>query len=77
MIDEEVNRLSGRGIGVGVVGERRREECDAVREGAGGDKCRSTAGAQEGAEVSGFGGVDRRDGRRCVGHGCSLFGLEG
>ena len=56
--DEEVDGLGRGGVGVGVVGERRREHDDAVEEGAGGEQ---RCGATDAGEATGF--AARRGGR--------------
>ena len=45
MVDEEVDRFRGCGIGVGVVGEARGEQRNAVCERAGGEQRSGAADA--------------------------------
>ena len=47
--DEEVDRLRGRGVGIGVVGEDRRKHRDAVEEGSGGEQRSGAADAVDSA----------------------------
>src|SRR6056297_650510 len=70
MVDEEIDGLRRCVVGIGVVGERGREQCDAVGEGAGGDRGGGAADSLETAVV----GVGCPGGRVCgEGHGVASF----